>query len=181
MVESINGKRVEIDYLYLDLSVCEPCQSTEAVLDQAVSEIKPVLEEYGFEVSVNKIHVQSEEQARFLKFVTSPTIRVNGQDIQPEILEKPCECCSELVNSKNVDCRVWVYKGKEYWAPPKAMIVDSILRLAYSGAGEQLQDVYYPDVPDNIKLFFAGKKASSSGNSCGCSPNSTSCCPPSSS
>jgi len=173
-------KKINIEYLYLDLDVCNPCQSTEAVLDQAVAEITPILEECGYNISCNKIHIQNEEQARELKFMSSPTIRINGQDIQPEISEQACDCCSSLAGNTTVDCRVWVFNGKEYWAPPKSMIINAILSRAYSNSKETIDSSQYTgDIPDNIKQFFAGKKAlSAGGNNACCSPStSTDCCP----
>ena len=56
-----------------------------------------------------------------------------------------------------MDCRVWVYKGKEYNIPPKAMIIDAILREVYSDKQGQLNDradskAY--QLPDNLRRFF---------------------------
>jgi len=34
---------------------------------------------------------------------------------------------------RDVDCREWVYQGKEYTASPKAMIIDAIFREVYGG------------------------------------------------
>ena len=56
-----------------------------------------------------------------------------------------------------VDCRVWVYKGKEYNAPPKAMIIDSILREVYSDKKAQLNDKDDREpyqLPENLQQFF---------------------------
>jgi hypothetical protein len=40
--------------------------------------------------TTRRIHVRSVEQARELRFVSSPTIRVNGRDIASEPLESEC-------------------------------------------------------------------------------------------
>lgn len=150
-------KHLEIDFLYLDLSVCAPCQGTENSLEEAVSEVAKVMEAAGVEVSVNKIHVQSEEQARELRFISSPTIRINGRDIQLEVKESLCESCGDLCGD-DVDCRVWVYQGKEYTVPPKAMIIDTILKEFY-GSGNEVPNVtqWNGDIPENLKRFFAAK------------------------
>ena len=95
-------RSLDIDFLYLDLGVCSPCQGTEAVLDQAVSDITPILEEVGFEITVHKTHVQNLEQARDLGFVSSPIIRINGRDIQPEVSEKQCISCGDLCGNPDV-------------------------------------------------------------------------------
>lgn len=83
---------------------------------------------------VRKIHVQSEKQARQLGFISSPTIRINGRDIQLDVKESLCESCGDLCG-EDVNCRVWVYQGKEYTAPPKAMIIDAVLREVYGTPG----------------------------------------------
>ena len=56
-----------------------------------------------------------------------------------------------------MDCRVWVYKGKEFNVPPKAMIVDAILREVYSDKQGQLNDKVDREayqLPDNLRRFF---------------------------
>jgi len=107
-----------IDFLYLDLSVCTRCQGTDTSLDEALAEVSRVLEATGTEVIVNKINVNTEELAIKHRFLSSPTIRVNGHDIQMEVKESLCESCGDLCGDE-VDCRVWVYQGKEYTVPPK--------------------------------------------------------------
>lgn len=171
-------RQLNIDFLYLDLGVCSPCQGTEAVLDQAISDITPILEEVGFEITVNKTHIQSVDQARDLGFASSPTIRVNGHDIQPDIVEKPCISCGDLCGNPDVCCRVWTYNGEESWAPSKAMIIDAILHEAY-GFSDKLVDSKPPtgDVPENIKLFFTAKEESKLPDNDACCDSSSRCCP----
>jgi len=173
-------RRLDIEFLYLDLGVCGPCQGTEASLDQAISEVTPILEETGFDITARKIHVQSEEQARDLGFISSPTIRINGWDIQVDVREKLCDYCGDLCGNNEVSCRVWVYQGKEYWAPPKAMIIDAILGEAYGGT-EKVAKVLplTGDVPDNLKRFFAAKEELElKGAGTCCDPSvSSGCCP----
>lgn len=109
-------------------------------------------------MKVEKIHVQSEEQARKLKFVSSPTIRLNGRDIQLEVKESICEPCGDVAG-ESIDCRVWTWQGQEYTAPPKGMIIEAMLREVYGGATEQPHAAPpVQDVPDNLKRFFAGKQ-----------------------
>jgi O-phosphoseryl-tRNA(Cys) synthetase len=139
--------------MYLDLSVCSRCQGTDDTLDAALAETSDVLKAAGIEVMVNKIRVASEEQARQLRFASSPTIRVNGRDIQMEVRESLCESCGDLCGEE-VDCRVWVYQGKEYTVPPKAMIIDAVLREVYGNAGVSAEPVNDFVVPDNLKHFF---------------------------
>lgn len=149
-------RKLEIELLYLDLDVCERCQGTEKSLEEALAEVSRVLEATGVEVEVKKIHVQSEEQARQLGFVSSPTIRINGRDIQLEVRESLCESCGDLCG-ENVNCRVWVYQGREYTVPPKGMIIEAILRAVYGRPAEAGQE-QPRELPENLRRFFAGRQ-----------------------
>ncbi|MCR4431076.1 MAG: DUF2703 domain-containing protein [Tepidanaerobacteraceae bacterium] len=150
-------KRIVIDFMYLDLSACERCNGTEGSLEEAIAEVKRMLELTGVEVVVNKIHIDSEEKAIQYRFESSPTIRINGKDIQLETKESICESCGDLCGDE-VDCRVWIYNGKEYNVPPKAMIIDAILSEAYgssrsSNIDENKEKQKY-QLPENLKKFF---------------------------
>ncbi len=117
---------------------------------------------------MRKIHVQSEEQALALGFISSPTIRINGRDIQLEVRESLCESCGDLCGD-DVDCRVWVYHGKEYSVPPKGLIIEAILREVYKEPGENAPETTRPaELPENLKKFFAAqrKKVLSGGRGC---------------
>jgi len=157
-------RRLEIEFLYLDLSVCTRCQGTKSTLEEAIAEAARVLEATGIQVTVRNIHVQTEEQARELGFVSSPTIRINGKDIQLDVKESLCESCGDLCG-EDVDCRVWVYQGREYTVPPRAMIIEAILREVYGGADEIPEATrQIKDVPDNLKRFFAARRKKEADN-----------------
>jgi len=51
--------------------------------DLALERLREVLHEEGTPAEVEVVKVETEEQARELRFVGSPTIRVDGQDIDP--------------------------------------------------------------------------------------------------
>ncbi len=148
--------KIIIDFLYLDLNVCNRCQGTDQGLEEAIADATKVLESAGVEIIVNKIHINSKEKAIQYRFVTSPTIRVNGRDIQMEFKESLCESCGDLCGDE-VDCRVWVYKGKEYNVPPKAMIIDAILREVYGNtkkmSDNEVNKKLY-QLPENLRRFF---------------------------
>jgi hypothetical protein len=152
------GKRtIIIDFLYLDLDVCTRCQGTDDSLEDAISDVAKVLKLTGLEVTLNKVHIDSMEKAIQNKFISSPTIRVNGKDIQLEVKETHCESCGDLCGDE-VDCRVWLYEGKEYTVPPKAMIIDAILREVYSNEktseDTSVNNEETFELPENLKKFF---------------------------
>jgi hypothetical protein len=65
---------VRVSFLYY-----EDCPS----YDLALERLREVMDEEGIPNEVEVIKVESEEQARKLRFVGSPTICVDGQDIDP--------------------------------------------------------------------------------------------------
>ncbi len=163
-LEPVEKKRIVIDFLYLDVSVCTWCKGTEDSLDAALTDVANVLRAGDVEVVVNRIHVDSEEKAKQMRFASSPTIRVNGRDIQLDGKESKCDSCGDLCGDE-VDCRVWVYQGKEYTSPPKAMIIDAILREVYGQPVVDVAGCCVGDfiVPDNLKKFFQALKAKQKG------------------
>lgn len=117
-------------------------------------EVSKVLEATGIEVVLNKVNVNTKELAEAHRFISSPTIRVNGHDIQMDVHESLCESCGDLCGDQ-VDCRVWVYQGQEYTVPPKAMIIEGILKEVYGGGlGIQTDEQAYI-MPENLKHFYA--------------------------
>lgn len=154
--------RLDITLLYLDLEVCSRCKETDTRLDQALDQVARVLEATGKEVSLEKIHIESLEMARQYRFVSSPTIRINGRDIEMEVKENHCGSCSAIAGT-DVACRVWSYAGQEYPAPPHALIVDAILRAAYADPSvyadrsPETETPAFEDVPANIQEFFAAQ------------------------
>lgn len=148
-------EQIIIDFLYLDLSVCTRCQGAESNLDDAINEVSVVLNAAGYEILVNKINISSKVLAEKHEFISSPTIRINGNDIDLEVNETPCKDCGDICGD-NVDCRVWVYEGIEYAEPPKPLIVNAILKEIYSGnkAAQVRKDEYV--IPKNLEVFFDG-------------------------
>jgi hypothetical protein len=110
---------------------------------------------HRYEVNVNKVHITTRELAIQYRFLSSPTIRVNGNDIAIELRETVCEDCGELCGD-TVDCRVWVYNGVEYTSPPKELIVNAILREVYNAKqGEPEREAY--QLPENLETYFVAK------------------------
>jgi hypothetical protein len=129
--------------------------------------VRTALESGGVEVEVRKTLVDSEAKAAELGFVSSPTIRVNGRDSASELRESSCVSCGEACGCDgDIDCRVWLYHGKEYTAAPVPMIVDAILSAVY-GTKEGMPPLpQVVPVPENLKRFFAAKAAKRNASCC---------------
>ena len=150
---AITGKAIVIDFLYLDLTVCDRCQGTEASLAKALEQVGGLLQAAGATVQVNTINVVNEEQAQRLAFASSPTIRVNGRDIQLEVKESNCDSCGDLCGS-TVDCRVWLHEGQEYVVPPPEMIAEAIIWALEDNQEPPILHVDF-EVPENLQRFFS--------------------------
>lgn len=151
-------KKITIDFLYLDLTVCERCQGADKNLDDAISEVSGVLKGAGFEVFVNKVNITSKELAIKHEFLSSPTIRVNGRDIAMEVKETTCKECGDLCGD-SVDCRVYTYEGVDYTEPPKELIVNAILKEVYGGNSSCCTKKEEYILPLNLEKFFDGRES----------------------
>ena len=65
---------MDIQFLYF-----EDCPSHE----EALNRLRGVMSEEGVKAEIEIIKVDTEDQAKDLKFIGSPTILINGQDIVP--------------------------------------------------------------------------------------------------
>ncbi|MCX6798844.1 MAG: DUF2703 domain-containing protein [Candidatus Diapherotrites archaeon] len=99
--------------------------------------IKDGLKELGAKADVEEILIDSGEKAEKYKFAGSPTIRIDGKDIQEQISKARCLPCEELSEQSKgatefvkqeckCGCRTYSYKGKQYPYPPKEMIKEAI-------------------------------------------------------
>lgn len=164
--EASSEKKIVVEYLYLDLRTCDRCIGTDAVLDEVMTTLTPALRIAGFDVAYNKIEMKTAELAERFRFLSSPTIRVNGRDICGTVKENGCGCCSEI-SGTDVNCRVFEYDGENYEVPPKEMLAEEILKAIFGTTGNCSCGDY--KLPDNLKVFYEGKSnrsACSCGGSC---------------
>jgi hypothetical protein len=172
--------RLRLDFLFLDLTTCSRCLGADRSLESALDVVREVLQATGVELEVDKILVESAEQARALRFVSSPTIRVDGHDVALELRESSCgsEACTDGCGDQ-IACRVWVHRGEEYTEPPVAMIVDAVLGHVYGGAPPGAAREREPYVlPENLARFFSARtgSAESEESACCSASEQESCC-----
>lgn len=169
---------VEVEFLYLDLATCSRCRGSDATLDSAVGMVRPVLHSVGTSIEVRKTLVETEEQARALGFVSSPTIRVNDRDIAGELIESSCSECGELCGCDGgVDCRVWDYRGELHTEAPTGLIVEALLAEVGPSGAARGEETPFVGVPENLKRFFAGSGAVQDASCCSIQEQAT-CCDP---
>ena len=159
-----SDKKILVEYLYLDLETCDRCIGTDNVLDGVMQTLMPALELAGYNVEYNKVEMETAEMAKQYKFLSSPTIRVNGKDICASVHENSCGCCSHI-SGTDVDCRVFEYNGETYELPPKEMLANDILCSVFGVDLEGYSCETEYELPENLNSFYEGKK--NTGCSCG--------------
>jgi hypothetical protein len=162
---TLESRQIDIEFLFIDLTTCTRCRGTDANLARALESVTSVLSASGATVNLTKVLVESPEKAREHRLVSSPTIRVNGQDVALGTKESRCGSCGDVAGQAT-DCRVWVYEGKEYTEAPEALLVDAVLRSVYGPAAPTVEPGSYPGVPENLVRFFEAKKANGGGPCC---------------
>ncbi len=86
--------------------------------ERAMRELEVALEEAGLPVRFEVILVNSQEEAEQHRFIGSPTIRVNGTDIESE--------AANVEKFGTGSCRPYFWKDRFYDYPPKDMILAAI-------------------------------------------------------
>ena len=160
------GKMVQVEYLYLDLNTCERCIGTDQELVEVMDILTPTLELAGYSVKYRKIEMSTADLAEQHRFLSSPTIRVNGRDIGGPVKENDCGCCSEI-SGTDVDCRVWETEGQTYEVPPKSLLAEEILQAVFNKREPGCGCGVY-EMPENLETFYRGKGRSecSCGGEC---------------
>ena len=118
---------VVVEFLYLDRGTCERCRMTEAAVEAALAAVRPVLAVVGVGVILDRVHVDSAATAERVALEVSPTVRVDGRDVQPEFETTGCDCGG----TETVPCRAWRHGDRVRERPPVSLITDAVLRAAY--------------------------------------------------
>jgi hypothetical protein len=111
---TLNVTFLEVDMSSVGELGCRECDSTRQRLDAAIKVIEPVFRELGIEIQVKRELVKTAQQAQALNFQASPTIQVEGHNLAPE--------------HQADGSRIWTWRGERTTNPPKAMIIDTLLR-----------------------------------------------------
>lgn len=164
--EASTVKEIVVEYLYLDLKTCDRCIGTDNILDEVMLTLTPALNLAGYTVEYRKIEMDTAKTAAQYKFLSSPTIRVNGRDICQAVTENSCGCCSDI-SGTDVECRVFEYNGEAYEVPPKEMVAEAILQAVFGQAEVGCSCEAY-ELSKNLRDFFEGKedKQCSCGGKC---------------
>jgi hypothetical protein len=80
------------------------------------TEIRGLVAEQGSDADVELVHVHTNEEAQALRFVGSPTVRIDGRDVDPDT---PGE-------GYNLECRLYWVDGRPRAKPPRKWIADAM-------------------------------------------------------
>ena len=98
----------------VEVLVFEGCPN----VDEAVHRVRAAIARARVDATVRLVHVTSEDEARSLRFLGSPTVRVDGNDVDASALQRV---------DFGLQCRVYAVAGKIHGAPPAAWIEASLL------------------------------------------------------
>ncbi|OHB90982.1 MAG: hypothetical protein A3E19_03495 [Planctomycetes bacterium RIFCSPHIGHO2_12_FULL_52_36] len=90
--------------------------------------IKEALKELGLSAEIEVTLVDSPEKARDYKFLGSPTIKINGLDLEAGRGDRPVAPTATENFSINA-CRTYIYEGALYHYPPKEMLLEVLKSL----------------------------------------------------
>lgn len=99
---------LQIDILYFD-----GCPH----IDQTVKQVSDIIDALGVDATLETIEVADDAEAREIGFVGSPTIRINGNDIEPD---------AENRQTVGLGCRVYPSENGPTGVPPVALITEGL-------------------------------------------------------
>lgn len=156
-IESYSRRTITVDFLYLDDQTCERCMGTEAALETALDRVEPILDAMDVGITLRDVHVSTLAAAEATALAVSPTVRIDGRDVQPDYVENACESCGDLCECVGgVDCRLWRYRGEEYTTAPVDLLVEALVRAVAADQtqfdGPDESDAYR--LSSNVRGFF---------------------------
>jgi hypothetical protein len=107
---------MKIELLYFD-----GCPSYEVLLPK----LRELLDREGVGDEIELCRIGSLEAAEQARFLGSPTVRVDGQDIEPDTKER---------SDYGLKCRLYRSNEETSGLPPEAWIVEAIARTSASAA-----------------------------------------------
>ena len=79
--------------------------------------LRQILDEAGLAAAIEEVEVRDSEAAQALGFLGSPSIRIDGRDIEPRASER---------RDFGMSCRVYASEAGYSGVPPQEMIVEAL-------------------------------------------------------
>ena len=102
----MSTKRVEV-------LVFDGCPNIDVTLERARAAVTSA----GVSADVRVVRIESDEEARRLRFLGSPTVRVDGVDIDATAMDR---------NDFGLQCRIYAVGGRLEGAPPAEWILAAL-------------------------------------------------------
>ena len=162
------AKSLDVELLVIDLNVCARCVPTGDQLRAAIELVRPAADAMRIGITYRETIVQTPEEAKARALLSSPTIRINGRDIQQDIRESECESCGDLTEGgAKIDCREWHYRGQVYAAAPLPFLVETLMdALTRVDEMSPVTPAPLEALPDNLVTYFDNRKTGSGSGCC---------------
>lgn len=82
---------------------------------EALKTLVEVINTYKIDAELRVITIGGLRKAEKYRFPGSPTVRINGVDIDPK-----------TIRSVGLGCRIYFHEGKPYGYPPRGMIIAAL-------------------------------------------------------
>lgn len=167
-VDETRASRLDVELLVIDLEVCARCVPTGEQLRRAIELVTPAADAMNVGITYRETIVQTPEEAKARALLSSPTIRMNGHDIQQDIRESECESCGDLTEGGvKVDCREWHYRGQVYGAAPLPLLVESLMdAITRIDEIPLVTPAPLQALPANLVTYFDNKKVTGGSRCC---------------
>jgi hypothetical protein len=106
----------------VDILYFESCPGWQG----AAARVREVLDECGLEADVRLVPIETEEAAQAHRFVGSPTIRVDGRDV---------ERVANAPEAFGLQCRLYTGSDRLDGIPPKELIRDALVGVTHDQRG----------------------------------------------
>ena len=97
----------------VELLIFERCPNGDVALEHARAAMKRV----GVDSELRMVVVQTDEDARRLHFLGSPSVRIDGLDV---------DASARTRSDFGLQCRIYVFEGRILGAPPTQWIADAL-------------------------------------------------------
>ena len=94
----------------------------------AVSRVREVLQQDDVAAELIEVEVKDAAEAQRLGFIGSPSIRIDGQDIEPS---------ARAADRFGMMCRTYIDRGRPAGVPPIELIEDAVAKQSEAGPWEE--------------------------------------------
>ena len=123
------GKKIKIEFRYVDRDSCSRCRKTAENVEKACLKLKGELKGLGATLAFKS------KKLPLSKLAESNSAWINGKDLRGILKEKRklrkesrCYGCSKLMR-KPCECRTYAYRGKRYAYITQSMVRAGVMKI----------------------------------------------------